>query len=227
MQLIISLNIFYFFLISYHAVHLNNNINYIDGICFHNDVILITYLDYDTYYIYNCSIKEVLDTSLIVEHALCACCSIKKQNYLNICLSNRYMEKESKCYICNLKNNYIYVQINYCNFDEIINNIFFNIMCVIIINLILIILKKNQNQNQNIVLSNKKNIKVLSYNKININKENDICSICLSNFEDKYDFIIKTNCIPVNHFFCYSCSKLWFNNNSKCPNCRQIIKEFL
>lgn len=35
MQLIISLNIFYFFLISYHAVHLNNNINYIDGICFH------------------------------------------------------------------------------------------------------------------------------------------------------------------------------------------------
>lgn len=201
-KLIISLNIFYFFLISYHTLHLYNNINYIDGICFHNDVILITYLDYDTYYIYNCSFK--------------------KHDYLNICLSNRYMEKESKCYICNFKNNYIYVQKNYCDFDEIINNIFFNIICVIIINLILIILKKNQNQN--IVLSNKKNIKVLSYNKININKENDICSICLSNFEDKYDFIIKTNCIPVNHFFCYSCSKLWFKNNSNCPNCRQLVK---
>lgn len=191
-KLIISLNIFYFFLISYHTLHLYNNINYIDGICFHNDVILITYLDYDTYYIYNCSIKEVLDTSLIVEHVLCACCSFKKHDYLNICLSNRYMEKESKCYICNFKNNYIYVQKNYCDFDEIINNIFFYIICVIIINLILIILKKNQHQN--IVLSNKKNIKVLSYNKININKENDVCSICLSNFEDKYDFIIKTNC---------------------------------
>ena len=55
----------------------------------------------------------------------------------------------------------------------------------------------------------------------------NICSICLTNFEDKYNFVIKTNCNPVNHIFCYSCSKKWFVNNNSCPYCRQVVVEFL
>ena len=104
-----------------------------------------------------------------------------------------------------------------------IHKVFFYIFLVLIINLVLIVFKKNET-----VLPTR-NIKILSYNKSNLEEENNVCSICLTNFEDKYDFVIKTNCVPVNHFFCYSCSKKWFvdNNNHTCPYCRQIIIEFL
>ena len=102
---------------------------------------------------------------------------------------------------------------------------------VLTINLVFIVCKKNE------TVLPKRNIKILSYNKSdllknnkennNLEEDNNVCSICLTNFEDKYDFVIKTNCVPVNHFFCYSCSKKWFNDNNNCPYCRQIIPEFL
>jgi hypothetical protein len=202
----ILLNIFYFFIITYELLSYKNSV-YVEGECYHQDIVSIMYLDYDTYYIYNCTFK--------------------KHNYSNVCFSHRYLEKESKCYICDIKENYILVQKYTCDFEELIHKIFFYIFLVLIINLVCVVLKKNE------TVIPKKNIKILSYNKsdllINNNQENNICSICLTNFEDKYNFVIKTNCVPVNHFFCYSCSKKWFvdNNNVNCPNCRQIILEFL
>jgi hypothetical protein len=198
----ILLNIFYFFVLTYEILSYNNK-NYIEGECHHNDIVSIIYLDYDTYYIYNCSFD--------------------KNNYSNVCLSNRYIEKDSKCYFCDTKDIYIYVQKNYCDFEDLVHKVFFYIFLVLTINLVFVVFKKNE------TTLPKRNIKILSYNKSNLsnnNKEN-ICSICLTNFEDKYDFVIKTNCAPVNHFFCYSCSKKWFNDNNNCPYCRQIILEFL
>ena len=198
----ILLNIFYFFIITYELLSYNNKV-YVEGECQHQDIVSIMYLDYDTYYIYNCSFK--------------------KRNYSNTCLSNRYIEKESKCYICDLKENYILVQKYTCDFEDMVHKIFFYIFLVLTINLVLIVFKKNET-----VLPTR-NIKILSYNKSDLEEENNVCSICLTNFEDKYNFVIKTNCTPVNHFFCYSCSKKWFvdNNNHTCPYCRQIIIEFL
>jgi hypothetical protein len=133
------------------------------------------------------------------------------------------MEKESKCYICDLKENYILVQKYTCDFEDMVHKIFFYIFLVLIINLVLIIFKKNE------TIMPTRNIKILSYNKSDLEEENNVCSICLTNFEDKYNFVIKTNCTPVNHFFCYSCSKKWFvdNNNHTCPYCRQVVVEFL
>jgi len=203
----ILLNIFYFFVIIYELLSYNNSI-FVEGECQHQDIVSIMYLDYDTYYIYNCSFK--------------------KQNYSNVCLSNRYIEKDSKCYICDLKENYILVQKYTCNFEEMIHKIFFYIFIVLIVNLVCVVFKKNE------TVMPKRNIKILSFNKSdllknnnNLEEDNNLCSICLTNFEDKYNFVIKTNCTPVNHFFCYSCSKKWFNDNNNCPYCRQIIPEFL
>jgi hypothetical protein len=198
----ILLNIFYFFVIIYELLSYNNSV-YVEGECQHQDIVSIMYLDYDTYYIYNCTFK--------------------KRNYSNVCLSNRYMEKESKCYICDLKENYILVQKYTCDFEDMVHKIFFYIFLVLIINLVLIIFKKNE------TIMPTRNIKILSYNKSDLEEENNVCSICLTNFEDKYNFVIKTNCTPVNHFFCYSCSKKWFvdNNNHTCPYCRQVVVEFL
>lgn len=202
----ILLNIFYFFVIIYELLSYNNSI-FVEGECHHKEIVSIKYLDYDTYYIYNCTFK--------------------KHNYSNVCLSNRYIEKDSKCYICDLKENYILVQKYTCNFEEMIHKIFFYIFIVLIVNLVCIVFKKNE------TVLPKKNIKILSYNKNdllknnNLEQDNNLCSICLTNFEDKYDFVIKTNCTPVHHFFCYSCSKKWFNDNNNCPYCRQIIPEFL
>jgi hypothetical protein len=198
----ILLNIFYFFVLTYELLSYKNKI-FIEGECHHNDIVSIMYLDYDTYYIYNCSFQ--------------------KNNYSNTCLSNRYLDKDAKCYICDIKDNYIYVQKYYCDFEDMIHNIFFNIFIILTINLVFIVLKKNEN------ILPKRNIKILSYDKSNllINNDDNVCSICLTNFEDKYDFVIKTNCTPINHFFCYSCSKKWFVDNHNCPYCRQIIPEFL
>ena len=212
----ILLNIFYFFVLIYELLSYNNK-NFIEGECHHKDIVSIMYLNYDTYYIYNCSFK--------------------KHNYSNVCLSNRYIENDTKCYICDTKDNYIYVQKYYCDFEDMIHKVFFYIFLVLTINLVFVLTKKNE------TILPKKNIKILSYDKSklfnyeennnlekennNLEKENNLCSICLTNFEDKYDFVIKTNCAPVNHFFCYSCSKKWFNNNNNCPYCRQIVVEFL
>ena len=208
----ILLNIFYFFVITYELLSYKNN-GYVEGECHHKDIVSIMYLDYDNYYIYNCTFK--------------------KRNYSNVCLSNRYIEKESKCYICDLKENYIYVQKYYCDFEDLIHKIFFYVFMILTINLVFVVFKKNE------TVLPKRNIKILSYNKSDLLKNNikennhnfeeynNVCSICLTNFEDKYDFVIKTNCSPVNHFFCYSCSKKWFNDNHNCPYCRQIIAEFL
>ena len=196
----ILLNIFYFFVLVYELLDYNNK-NYIEGVCHHKDIVSIMYLNYDTYYIYNCSFQ--------------------KHNYSNVCLSNRYIEKDSKCYICDTKDNYIYVQKNYCDFEDMIHKVFFYIFLVLTINLVFVVFKKNE------TVPPTRNIKILSYNKSNLEEENNICSICLTNFEDKYDFVIKTNCSPVNHFFCYSCSKKWFVDNNNCPYCRQIILEFV
>jgi len=203
----ILLNIFYFFVIIYELLSYNNSI-FVEGECHHQDIVSIKYLDYDTYYIYNCTFK--------------------KQNYSNVCLSNKYIEKDSKCYICDLKENYILVQKYTCNFEEMMHKIFFYIFIVLVINLVCVVFKKNE------TVMPKRNIKILSFNKSdllknnnNLEEDNNLCSICLTNFEDKYNFVIKTNCTPVNHFFCYSCSKKWFNDNNNCPYCRQIIPEFL
>jgi len=203
----ILLNIFYFFVIIYELLSYNNSI-FVEGECHYKDIVSIKYLDYDTFYVYNCTFK--------------------KQNYSNVCLSNRYIEKDSKCYICDLKENYILVQKYTCNFEEMMHKIFFYIFIVLVINLVCVVFKKNE------TVMPKRNIKILSYNKSdllknnnNLEEDNNLCSICLTNFEDKYNFVIKTNCTPVNHFFCYSCSKKWFNDNNNCPYCRQIIPEFL
>ena len=196
----ILLNIFYFFVIICDLLTYKNSV-FVEGECYHQDIVSIMYLDYDTYYIYNCTFK--------------------KHNYSNVCFSHRYLEKESKCYICNIKENYILVQKYTCDYEEIVHKIFFYIFLVLTINLIFVVFKKNE------TVPPTKNIKILSYNKSNLEEENNVCSICLTNFEDKYDFVIKTNCVPVNHFFCYSCSKKWFNNNHNCPYCRQIVVEFL
>ena len=102
----ILLNIFYFFVLTYELLSYKNKI-FIEGECHHNDIVSIMYLDYDTYYIYNCSFQ--------------------KNNYSNTCLSNRYIDKDAKCYICDIKDNYIYVQKYYCDFEDMIHNIFFNI----------------------------------------------------------------------------------------------------
>jgi hypothetical protein len=195
----ILLNIFYFFVLLYELLSYNNSV-FIEGECYYKDIVSIMYLDYDTYYIYNCSFK--------------------KQNYSNVCLSNRYIENDTKCYICDTTDNYIYVQKYYCDFEDMIHKVFFYIFLVLIINLVFVLIKKNK------TTSPKRNIKILSYNKSNLEEENNVCSICLTNFEDKYNFVIKTNCTPVNHFFCYSCSKKWFNDNHNCPYCRQVVVEF-
>jgi hypothetical protein len=196
------LNIFYFFVLVYELLSFNNK-NFIEGECHHNDIVSIMYLDYDTYYIYNCSFQ--------------------KNNYSNTCLSNRNLDKHAKCYICDIKDNYIYVQKYYCDFEDLVHKIFFYIFLVLTINLVFVVFKKNE------TILPERNIKILSYDKSNllINNDDNVCSICLTNFEDKYDFVIKTNCSPVNHFFCYSCSKKWFVNNDNCPYCRQIVVEFL
>jgi hypothetical protein len=196
----ILLNIFYFLIITYEFI-LYNDTTLVEGVCYHNNAVNIIFLDFDTYYINNCSFF--------------------KKNHSNICLSNRYIEKDSICYICDVKSNFIFVKKYSCDLENIICKMFFHIFIILTINLILFALKKNEN------ISPKKNIKILSYNKSNLLNYNNICSICLTNFEDKYNFVIKTNCNPVNHIFCYSCSKKWFNNNNNCPYCRQIVIEFL
>ena len=53
------------------------------------------------------------------------------------------------------------------------------------------------------------------------NEHQDICVICREMFQN--NDLIRT-IKKCNHYFHLSCSNTWFNNNIKCPLCRQCIK---
>ena len=206
------LNILYFIIILYE-IFSYKNINFIKGVCYHRrDIVNTIYIEQNLYYINNCTFIQ--------------------KNYSNVCLLDRYIEDNTECYMCNTDNNLIYIrkyschswhaQQRSCNIENLIHNIFFYVFIILIINLFFVILQQDKQNNKR----PKKNIKSLSYNKNNLHQD-DVCSICLTNYEDNYNFVIKTNCSPINHIFCYSCSKKWFNNNMYCPYCRQIVIEFI
>jgi hypothetical protein len=50
---------------------------------------------------------------------------------------------------------------------------------------------------------------------------NDICPICIENFE--YETIVKLDC---NHVYHKDCLEMWIinGNNDECPYCRKIIQ---
>ena len=195
------LNILYFMIILYEIFSYKNT-NFIKGVCYHTDIVKVIYIEQNLYYINNCTFIQ--------------------KNYSNICLSDRYIEDNTECYMCNRDNNLIYIQKYTCDIENLIHNIFFYVFIILILNLVFVILQQDKQNNKR----PKKNIKSLSYNKNNLLTD-DVCSICLTNYEDNYNFVIKTNCSPINHIFCYSCSKKWFNNNMYCPYCRQIVIEFI
>jgi hypothetical protein len=152
-------------------------------------------------------------------------CSFIKNNYSK-CVSYNYIEKDIDCYLCNIKDNIYYIENTYCSLKNFIDIISFYMIIILLLNIIFKLLlrrikKKDKKENK---------IKKLFYKKINLQNE-DICSICLTNFNDdidlKNDYIIKTNCKPVDHYFCYPCAKIWFKQNKICPYCRQPIMELL
>ena len=53
------------------------------------------------------------------------------------------------------------------------------------------------------------------------NTHHSSCSICLEEFEDN-ETISKTSC---NHMFHETCLETWLNTNTKCPFCRNTLKE--
>ena len=69
--------------------------------------------------------------------------------------------------------------------------------------------------NQNII--EKPRLKKTKF--IQINENNDICTICLEFFKDK-DTISILNC---NHKFHNKCIQPWVDNQSTCPICRCIL----
>jgi len=95
-------------------------------------------------------------------------------------------------------------------------------MIILEINCILHLFLKNIKKNNKKVNF----INNLFYKKINIH-DDELCSICLENFKDEFDikndFIIKTNCKPKSHYFCFTCAKIWFTKNKTCPYCRQVV----
>jgi hypothetical protein len=56
---------------------------------------------------------------------------------------------------------------------------------------------------------------------ININEIDDVCLLCLDNFEIKTEIIKIKNCNHIYHISCYN--KLIKYNYDKCPACRQLI----
>jgi hypothetical protein len=181
------------------------NLNLIKGKCYYNKIIKTICTDNKMHYLVNCSFI--------------------KNNYSK-CVSYNYIEKDIDCYLCNIKDNIYYIEYTYCSLTDFIDTISFYIILIsllnIILNLLLIRIKKRDKE-ENI-------IKKLFYNKINLQND-DMCSICLTNFNDeiyyKNDYIIKTNCKPIGHYFCYPCAKIWFTQNKICPYCRQSIIELL
>lgn len=183
------------------------NINQIKGKCYYNNIIKTICTNNKLYYIVNCSFTS--------------------NNYTK-CLSYNYIEKDIDCYLCNIKDNYYYIENTYCSITNFIDIITIYIILILLINIFFKLLLrriKRKGKKENI-------IKNLFYNKINLQND-DNCSICLTNFNDdndednKHDYIIKTNCKPIGHCFCYPCAKIWFKNNKSCPYCRQIIIELL
>ncbi len=182
-----------------------SNINFIKGKCFYNKIIKTFFTNNKMYFIINCSFTI---------------------NNYSKCVSYNYIEKDIDCYLCNIKDNIYFIENTYCSLTNFINTILFYLIVISLLNIIFKLLlrrikKKNNKENK---------IKKLFYNKINL-QNNDMCSICLTNFNDEIDlindFIIKTNCKPIGHCFCYPCAKIWFEQNKICPYCRQTIIELL
>ena len=57
----------------------------------------------------------------------------------------------------------------------------------------------------------------------NLSKDNDICSICFSEFK-KFSSIVKMP--ECYHVFHYDCILLWFDRNTTCPICRLNLYDF-
>jgi len=89
----------------------------------------------------------------------------------------------------------------------------------------------NPTEEENIVIShhniiNNTKIKLYSSNNGEDQEEGDVedipkCSICLENIEDNQIIREITKC---KHIFHVDCADKWFENNIKCPNCRQDIR---
>jgi hypothetical protein len=181
------------------------NINLIKGKCYYNKIIKTICTNNKMHYIVNCSFTN---------------------NNYSKCVSYNYIEKDIDCYLCNIKDNIYYVENTYCSLTNFIDIISFYIIIILLLNIIFnLLLRRIKRRN---IKENK--IKKLFYNKINLQND-DMCSICLTNFNDEIDhkneYIIKTNCKPIGHCFCYPCAKIWFKKNKICPYCRQFIIELL
>ena len=89
----------------------------------------------------------------------------------------------------------------------------------------------NPPEEENIVIShdniiNNSKIKLYSSNNGEDQEEGAVedipkCSICLENIEDNQIIREITKC---KHIFHVDCADKWFENNIKCPNCRQDIR---
>ncbi len=198
--IIIFFNIFFVSLILFKIIKFINT-KFIYGKCFYNNMTNTICSADKIYYVVNCSFEN--------------------HNHRK-CLSYNYIEKDIDCYLCDIKDNIYYIENTYCGLAKFINDICSYIMIIFEINCIFyLFLKKikKYNKKENI-------IKNLLYNKINIQSD-DICTICLENFNNdidiQNDFIIKTNCKPIGHYFCYTCAKIWFSKNKICPYCRQTV----
>ena len=77
----------------------------------------------------------------------------------------------------------------------------------------------------------------IKFKKLNRVDTDEICSICLLNFEEidinnkelsEADLIVKLNC---EHLYHLTCIKQWYNESieNKCPQCRNniLVKEYL
>ena len=60
-------------------------------------------------------------------------------------------------------------------------------------------------------------IKLSKLDKLKLKNNNEICSICMDNGNNKY---LKLKC---NHIFHLKCIKQWIEQNNSCPLCRNTI----
>jgi hypothetical protein len=178
------------------------NINQNRGKCYYNNIIKTICTNNKLHYIVNCSFTN---------------------NNYSKCVSYNYIEKDINCYLCHIKDNIYYVENTYCSLTNFIDVITIYIIIILFMNIFFNLLLrriKRKEYKENILTK-------LFYKKENLQND-DICSICLTNFiDDENNYIIKTNCKPINHYFCYSCAIIWFKKNKACPYCRQIIIELI